>query len=82
METTLTGKLLDIKIYEKSTGDLVLTQTCPASVLPKIFNEWIYHNTGRLHRAVVSSTEVASSNISSTDIPTVPHATDFNFTNN
>jgi hypothetical protein len=82
METTLTSKLVDIKIYEKSTGDLVLTQICPSSVVSKIFNEWVYNNIGKLHRAVVSSTEVASSNISSTDILNVPHATDFSFPKN
>jgi|LauGreSBDMM110SN_4_FD.fasta_scaffold94162_1 hypothetical protein len=82
MEADLTNKFIDIEIYERSTGNLVLTQRCPTSATSKFLTQWIYRDLNKMYRANISSKVTRSCTISSFDFPNITKFTDYNFSAN
>ena len=72
-----TNKIVDLKIYEISTGNLILTQTCPESMIPKIVSTWVYQQPKPRNYNVVISSKLSSADITSTDVANVKKITDY-----
>jgi hypothetical protein len=71
-----TNKIVDLKIYEVATGNLVLTQTCPTSLVSTLMTTWIRAGIHGTHTVVVSNT-LTNTDINSKYIATVDKVTDY-----
>ena len=60
MESNMINKIVDLKIYQVSTGNLILTQACPASMIAKIVSTWIYQQPKPRNYNVVISNRLSN----------------------
>jgi len=78
MESNMTiNKIIDLKIYEISTGNLILTQTCPESMVSKIVSTWVYQQSTPRNYDVVISSKLSVADITSTDVVNVEKITNY-----
>ena len=77
MESGITNKIVDLKIYEISTGNLILTQTCPESMISKIVSTWVYQQPKPRNYNVVISSKLSSADITSADVTNVEKITNY-----
>ena len=77
MELGTTNRIVDLKIYEVSTGNLVLTQTCPTSLIGKIITSWTFQQPIRgTYNAVINS-KLTPADMNSNDLKDVQQITDY-----
>ena len=77
MESNIINKIVDLKIYQVSTGNLILTQTCPASMIAKIVSTWIYQQPKPRNYNVVISNRLSNVDITSNDVINAGRITDY-----
>ena len=77
MELGIANRIVDLKIYEVSTGNLVLTQSCPTSLIGKIVSSWTFQQPIRgTYKAVVNS-KLTSADMNSNDLKDIQQITDY-----
>ena len=77
MESNMINKIVDLKIYQVSTGNLILTQTCPTSMIAKIVSTWIYQQPKPRNYNVVISNRLSNVDITSNDVINAGRITDY-----